>query len=460
MSKSGPMKIATSQQNPQRNADTDRAALLLQIEAEARDQSTESELRFHLANVTRKVLPFRQAFVLRARGKRMALEAISSIATVEPNAPMTRWLEAITGRLLKEDGAKEQTVFEADAYSDKNTPEASSYPFRYFLWTPLKIANSKVFAGILLAKEVPWSDGEKRIATRLAETYAHAWRALVGERRALKSGFRPGRLLAGLCVAGAIAAGFIPVPLTTIAPMEVTAAKSTVIAAGIEGVIEEVVVDANADVAAGDVLFRYDRDEIVNAYHIAEREVAVAEAKALRARQAAIASSEAKAELAIAASELALARAERDYALNRTEELVVKAPVDGIAVFTDKREWAGRPVQLGERVMEIAEPGEVHFRVELAVDDAIVLQPGARIRAFLDSDPLNAVEATLERGAYRAAPIEDGRLAYVLKGRPANNEILPRIGTRGSAQVYGEEVPLALFLFRRPISAMRQYLGL
>ncbi|MEM8791286.1 MAG: HlyD family efflux transporter periplasmic adaptor subunit [Pseudomonadota bacterium] len=460
MNQTGPIKVATSHPASGGAAESNRTGALLQIEAEARTQATVSELRFHLANSARKVLPYRQAFILRRRGQRMTLETISSIATVDRNAPMTRWIERMMRRFVDETGASEQRLFEVDGYSDERDPEAEAYPFRYFMWTPLRTGDGRVFAGLLTAKETPWTDGEKRIATRIAETYGHAWRALEGEKRVLKSGFRLGRTVAALLVAGLVAAGFIPVPLTAVAPMEVTAAKSTVISAGIEGVIQEVKIDENADVAIGDVLFEYDPDEIRNAYHIAERAVAVAEAKALRARQAAIASPEAKAELAVAAAELELARAERDFALSRTRKLVVHAPAEGVAVFADKREWAGRPVRLGERVMEIAEPGEIRFRVELAVNDAIVLKPDARVRVFLDSDPLNAVEATLEHGAYRAEAIEDGRLAYILKAKPAPDAPLPRIGTRGSAQVYGEDVPLALFLFRRPISAARQYLGL
>jgi hypothetical protein len=37
---------------------------------------------------------------------------------------------------------------------------------------------------------------------------------------------------------------------------------------------------------------------------------------------------------------------------------------------------------------------------------------------------------------------------------------LPRIGHRGTAQLIGEWVPLGFYLFRRPIAAARQYLGM
>ena len=36
----------------------------------------------------------------------------------------------------------------------------------------------------------------------------------------------------------------------------------------------------------------------------------------------------------------------------------------------------------------------------------------------------------------------------------------PRIGSRGTAKLYGPNVPLAFYLFRRPFAVARQWLGL
>ena len=122
-------------------------------------------------------------------------------------------------------------------------------------------------------------------------------------------------------------------------------------------------------------------------------------------------------------------------------------------------DWAGRPVTVGERVMEIANPSQVKISVEQAVDDAIALSDNARVRVFLDADPLNAIEAKLTSAAFHAEPTPDGNLAYRADVRIADGTT-PRIGLRGTAQLYGETVPLYFYLFRRPISAVRQSLGL
>lgn len=108
--------------------------------------------------------------------------------------------------------------------------------------------------------------------------------------------------------------------------------------------------------------------------------------------------------------------------------------------------------------MELADPSSVSLRIELDVGDAIQLEPDAPITLFLDSDPLIPHAAVLERIAYESELTPTGNLAYRLDARFTGTP--PRIGLRGTAKVSGEYVPLAVYLFRRPLAAMRQSVGL
>ena len=82
----------------------------------------------------------------------------------------------------------------------------------------------------------------------------------------------------------------------------------------------------------------------------------------------------------------------------------------------------------------------------------------AAIALFLDSDPLNRHMATLERAAYQAQSNAAGQLAYRLDAR--FDQAPPRIGLRGTAKLFGARAPLALYLLRRPLAALRQAVGL
>ena len=83
------------------------------------------------------------------------------------------------------------------------------------------------------------------------------------------------------------------------------------------------------------------------------------------------------------------------------------------------------------------------------------------MRLFLDASPLDARSAAITYASHEARRTPDNVMAYRITAEldPAVKN-LPRIGARGTAQLFGEETTLFFFLFRRPISALRQYVGL
>jgi hypothetical protein len=109
--------------------------------------------------------------------------------------------------------------------------------------------------------------------------------------------------------------------------------------------------------------------------------------------------------------------------------------------------------------MLLADPSDVMLRAELPVKQMLPLEPGAEMVMFLDSDPLAPLDASLVRAGYEAQPQPDGTLAYPVLGRFSGKET-PRIGLHGTAKMYSEPVPMFLYLFRRPLSELRQMLGL
>lgn len=217
----------------------------------------------------------------------------------------------------------------------------------------------------------------------------------------------------------------------------------------------------SATVAEGAILFRFTDTVFRNNLEVAEREVQVAGAKWQQISQAAIADPQPRRELAITAAELELKRAERDFARDVMAKTVVRAPRAGLAVFTDKREFTGRPASVGQRIMEIADPTKVQIKVNVPVEDAVVMSRGARVRVFLDSDPLHPIDARIEHASHTARPVDGNQLAFRIDARLTEpGATPPRLGIRGTAQLIGENVPLYLYLFRKPISFLRQKFGL
>lgn len=432
--------------------------LLLKIEADARRAGTVGELAFLIANETLKLTRARQAFVFSGKGARQRVEAVSAIGKVERDAPRIRWVENLVRRLATETGLDENREFALPAYCPHGDEEHKSFPYRFLVWLPFKLRDGYVFAGMLLAREVPWNEADLVVASRLAETYAHAWTALQGTRR-LKRRLPVKPLLAATVIA-AIAAGFYPVPLTVLAPAEVAPVEPHIVAAPIDGVVDSIAVDPNAPVRAGQLLLRMSDVALRNELAVAEQDVRVAEARLKQVTQGAVGDPKVRGDLAVVRTELSLATAKRDYARELLQRTEVTAPVAGVAIFTDKRDWIGRPVSTGERLMEIADPYKVQLRIDVPVADAIAVESGARVRAFLDSDPLRPVSAEVRSASYEARLIEGNVMAYRVYASVDAGQSGLRLGIRGTAQLSGDEVPLAFYLFRRPIAAIRQRLGL
>ena len=434
---------------------------LLKVEAEARDAQSQAELVFLIANEMRKLTRARQVFVLRQRsGSGFVVEGINSQDSVDRNSPMIRWVERMVRQLKKQDGVDGPRQFSLPAYCGMSEEETRTYPFKEFVWLPFQLKDDSVYGGVLLAREQQWREADIVIAKRLANTFSHAWAAITGVRRLRSKGRTRMVLVAGAlsCIAIAMA---IPVPISALAPSEIVSAKPYVVTAPIDGVIDQIFVNPNATVRTGQPILKFVDISLRNKLAVARRETIVAQAQLRRYSQSAFDDPEAKRELRTAMSQLELKRAEAKFARELLAKTVVNAATSGVLVFNDKKEWIGRPVVVGQRIMEIADPGQVRLKVELPVNDAIVVGDHARVKVFLDSDPLHALKATVVSAAHEARKTSTDVLAYEIiakfdktTGKP------PRLGVRGTAQIYGEKAPVFFYLFRRPLSALRQKLGL
>ena len=90
--------------------------------------------------------------------------------------------------------------------------------------------------------------------------------------------------------------------------------------------------------------------------------------------------------------------------------------------------------------------------------EQLELAPGNRVRVWLDAQPLWSIDARLENVSYQSRQTANGVLAFTVTAKPLGAP--PRIGSRGTAKVYGRWAPLGYALLRRPISSLRQYLGI
>lgn len=434
---------------------------LLGVEAEIRRVGTRDALMLLLVNEIRKIGRARQVFAIRIDGRGLAFERVSSLASLDRDAPLIRWLEGLTRRRFEAGELVQPRLLDLAA-EPVSQEGAESYPFRFALWTPALDREGGLVGGFLLTREEPFGADEQALSGRIAETGAHALLALEA-----KPGMRFGWLKsekfkrnAKIAACIAVAALVIPVPMAALAPAEIIAEKPLVVAAPIDGVIQEIAVAPNAQVQPGDTLVRYVDTAQKSQLDIAERDVGVADARLRQIGQAAFLDDKARRDIGEARAELALKVAERDFARDTFGRTSVKAERAGVAVYADRKEWTGKPVSVGQRILEIADPSRVEVRIDLPVADSIVLKPGAKVRVFLDSDALRPVDAHVTVATPLARPTESNVLAYRIVAALDKGETPPRLGARGTAQVSDGLTPLGFYLFRKPLTWARQKVGL
>ena len=436
------------------------AATLLAVESRVRAAKDELELHHLIVNELRRLVAGRQCILVRMRHKSKAeLAAVSSLALTDKDTPFSRWIAAMVLNLLSEHGNADAVEFALPAFVDADDPNTQSYPFRHFVWQPMRLRDGEVYAGVLVAREQPWSEQDKKVIIRETGVFASAWQALHGAKALQpRERFSPRARLVG--AAALVALTLLPVPMTTLAPIEIVAKSPQRVTAPIDGVIKEILVDPNRPVGRGEPILRFDETTLRNRYEIAEQERLLAVARYDRLIQASFSDEKARHELALARAELDLKQAERDYAADLLKRTVISAERDGVLIYSDKDRWIGRPVKTGERIMYIARSDEVAARIEVPVADAIVLDRGARVRLFLDANPLTSVPARLVSEGYHAEPNSTQQLVYRVHAEFDGSQEGLRIGARGTAQLAGNYVPLFFYLLRRPISSARQHLGL
>lgn len=435
---------------------------LVQLIKRARHAADAQELAFVMVNETHSLLPYRQAALWRHDGPGSGrIIAVSGAAVVERNAPLTLWLHQALAAIDKSG----DTGMVPCAVDSSHLPEALREEWAEWLparglWIPLATEPGRQIGGLLLARDESWGDGERHLVQELADGYASAWAGFLHRQR-----FRSIQLWrpSGMVKLGVAAAVFLalwlPMTLSALAPADVVPLKPTIVRAPLEGVVDHFSVEPNAPVKEGQALLELDPRAIENRLEVARKALAVAEAEYRQAAQQALFDDKSRGQLAVLKGRAEQRRADAIYAQSLLDRIHVTASRSGIALFDDPNDWIGRPVSIGERLMEIADPNQAELEIWLPVSDAITLNLGADIEYFLNVAPDAPLRATLRQTSYEATMSPSGVLGYRLKASFADGTRIPRIGLRGTAKIYGEQVSLFYYLMRRPLAALRQLIG-
>ena len=431
---------------------------LLILQQKLRECKTKSRIGHLLVNDTRKITPFDTAVLwLESSGK---TEAVSNLPEPVVHTPFTDWMNRF-GRVMHLGGSRKPVRIDIDSLDQDHQDRCREFLAPELAWCPLTTAERQV-GGLLLSREAPWKDEELAILGYWGLAAGHAVEALWNKQNLVVPWWqqlkKDRRVLFGV-IALLVFLLLIPVDLTVNATAEVVPKNPDIVRAPIEGIIGEVQVEPNQNVRAGDLILQFDDTAIRSQLDVAEQELAIARAEYQRANQAAVTDRRMAADLPMLKARVGQSEAKVQYSQSLLERSRVYAEFDAIAVIPDAQELEGRPVKIGEKIMTLARPGKVELEFWLAVGDSIPLPERAPTELFLNVYPDQVHHAEVRYISYQAAVSPEGILGF--KGRAEFTEPgALRVGWRGTAKISGDTVFLGYYIFRRPLSVLRQWTGL
>lgn len=443
----------------------EKLASLLLLESRLRECQTEIELGYLAVNDTLAMVSGATAVLWRTRDLKNFVHgeifAISSVPVPDRNSPFVDWSSKYCKAVHAVHGDN-AIIVAPESINENLTRLQSQFVASHAIWLPLSYAGAQL-GGLMLWREKPWTDSDLRILQRWANTVGHAWHGLRNRREHRTSLFLSSNRnrLWGVVVATLLLALLLPVRLSVLAPAEMKSSESVVVRSPLQGVIKALLVESNTPVKAGQALLQLDDTALKTELEVAQQELEIARAEFRQSSQAAAYSSDAKVNLQVLRITLERYVAQVNYLIEMLSRTQIMAERDAIVIIDNRDEMVGRPVQLGERLVTLVDESELELELWLPVGDDIELVSGAEVEFFPNVAPSQAYMGTLRTIDYQAQVSPLGTLAYRVR---ADIDVPPgsfsRIGMRGTGKLYGSRVTLFYYLFRRPISYVRQTLGL
>ena len=440
---------------------------LLQLEHNCRSSQNIKELYYQIVNQTRIIVNYSQGILLTTdlTGKYKVV-SISDIPIVDSTSPFVQWVENITSDLIKNQKSKE--IFIVDNKSDLseiNYESMNEYSPPNLLFVPLKNIKDNVETNyiLLLSKEEVWQEKELEIFKHLSNSLSYflfAMRETNFLNSLKKISFKSKYLKIFLAVVLVVMC--LPVRLSVLAPLEVEAKNPYIVTSPINGVIEEIKVYPNQLVEKNELIVKFDDIDFTNNLDVARKTLDVANAELFTASQSSFFDPKQKSQIAQLESQVKLKESEVNFSEDQLSKTKIFTKEEGIAIINNPNDWKGKPVSTGEKIFLIANPKSIELKIMLPVTEAIFLEEGALVKAFFDNDPTNSWSGKIKYISYKPELTEQNILSYRITADfedITENKYIPSIGLRGTAKIYSKNTSLFFYLFRKPITSIRQLIG-
>lgn len=421
-------------------------AILLDLEARLRAFERLEEVYYFLVNDLKPLCNFRQAVLF---DENFSVVALSGVSNVDKDTPYVQWLGDVASAQIK-------LISEPKLIK---IPASEEWLPNYIYGFPVQQKEQSQQGFLLLGAEEELEPKQINLLQHLLEAAAYTLKVM---RRKKWSALRhkiPKKAKAILVLAG-LAVMFLPIRLSVLAPAEIIALDPVTVRAPMKGVIHEVSVKPNQTVDIGETLFKLDQTDLQNDLLVAQKTLQSLVAQYRQATRLALQAPSSKTRLTVLSGQIKEQQARVQHVQNLIERSIVLSPRKATVVIDNVEDWKGQPVQVGERVLVLADEHKVEIEAWLSINDAIPLENGSPIELFLNSSPTSAIKAHLKYLSFSSQVRPDGIVAHRVLANLEPDQDMPRLGAAGTARLHGERVTLFYWVMRKPVSIIRQFFGI
>ncbi len=415
----------------------------------------QQSLIFLILNDTFHMIRYDRALLWEMTQETPQLLGISGESKINKSAPLVqKWTAAVKD--IKDPSRAQIMTFSGK--ESKDDAKAS------LLWLPI-VAHGSLTLGLWLElwdknkDNMPPQEMINMLTNFLLPAYGAAW-----EKHSKHTSHKKTLLkkitLYSIALASFIAVFTIQVPLRIVAPCEIVPKDPYLITAPLEGIIDQVYVVPGETVSPETLLFSYNKQASLQELEVAKKQVQILQTEIKRAAALGYDDPKARTDLGLLSLKLSKEKAVLQLAEYHASKLSAKAPVEGVIMIDNPDEWRGKPVKIGEKILAISNPLNSKIRIWLAESDNITLDWEKPLSVFLNVDPENKRLAKLSFISNESR-ISDMQIpSFMAEADWIKDPLNIRLGQKGTAVIYGEDVSIAYFLFRKPLAHLRNLTGL
>lgn len=425
------------------------AIRLLAFEESIRNVKNKDEFIFHICNKLRELLNYEFSVFLSIKKNRVEIRGVSDVTEYSESS---KELDYVKNQLVKLSKKSDEGELDFEFGEQLGNNKLTFFKIKNYNDTDVKNSNKKEYYIAIITKN-SIDNRQIELLKKVLTVYFYSMSYL----RFTFDSKKVNKIK--LFFVFIFIISLIPFPSSIIAPVEVVAKDPFIVTAPFDGVVDKVLVDVNQEIEEGTKIILFDDLLARNEFRLADKKFQVSKARLENVQELAFYDNKASYEISVNKTELELAKLERDYAKEVLSRTMIFSNIKGVPIFTNKSDIEGRPVKMGEKIIEIANPTEFKYKIAIPVHELSQVNKGSAVSIYLDSAPLGGFSAEIESVSFLPSEQNNGEISYTAYAL-TSSDYINRIGARGTARIYGEYSPLILQITKGPFHHIRMALGL